>query len=287
MRQALVVTLLLFACTHPRPAAVMSPRAWHVVRPEGSRVYTFTSSQRSPNGSSRVRLTIRLDHARGVETATIVDYEQATDTLPFARATIDPPCRARLGAPAGALAVLAITPPPADLHALIDGCVPDDFFGAATDILPLLMIQMQPRFRAAELSRVGERLRFGGYVTGWTRPPRTVDARIVADSGFVRLDSLAPRRGVLTWDTSPMAVDLVVQVAPGQRALLRGHEWFTARVAFDPRDGRLLAAWTEADSLVLPMHLPYAGTAAPPPGAPLPPPVSTVRIVRQLRLDPL
>lgn len=287
MRAGLVATLLLVACGPARPVTETAPRAWHVARPEGSRLYRFTSSQSSPNGRSRVRLTLRLDHARGVETASIVGYESAVDTLPFAPATIDAACRATLAAPPGVFAVLPITPPPADLHALIDDCVPEDFFGAATDVLPLLMIQMQPKFRAHELVRAGDRLRFDGYVTGWRRPPRTVDARIVADSGTARLDSLEARRGILTWDTSPMAVDLVVRTAPGQRALLHGHEWFAARVAFDPRDGRLLEAWTIADSLVLPMHLPYADTLAPPRGATLPPLVTTVRIVRQLRLEPL
>lgn len=287
MRRVLIAALLLTSCRHQPPATEATPRVWRVARPEGSALYRFTSTQSSPSGKSRVRLTFRLDHAKGVETATIVGYEHATDTLPFAHATIDATCRRRLGAPSGTLAVLPITPPPADLHALIDGCVPDDLFGAATDILPLLMIQMQPRFRAGELSRAGARLRFDGYTTGWRRPPRTLDARIVADSGFVRLDSLGPRRAVLTWDTSPMAVDLVVQIAPTQRALLRGREWFSARVAFDPRDGRLLEAWTDADSLVLPMHLPYAGTTAPAAGAVLSPPISTVRIVRTLRLEPM
>lgn len=287
MKRALIAGLLLTSCRHQPPAAQATPRAWRVARPEGSGLYRFTSTQRSPSGTSSVRLTFRLDHAKGVETATIVGYENATDTLPFARATIDDACLRKLGAPAGAIVVLPITPPPADLHALVAGCVPDDFFGAATDILPLLMIQMQPKFRAGELSRAGARLRFDGYATGWTRPPRTLDARIVADSGFVRLDSLGPRRAVLTWDTSPMAVDLVVQIAPTQRALLRGREWFIARVAFDPRDGRLLEARTEADSLVLPMHLPYAGTTVPAAGTVLSPPISTVRIVRELRLEPM
>jgi hypothetical protein len=275
------------ACVHPRRTPEPTARGWRVARPEGSGIYRFTSAQSSPSGKSRVRLTFRLDHARGIETATIIGYETAIDTLPFASATLEAACLRRLGAPAGALAVLPITPPPADLHALINGCVPDDFFGAATDILPLLMIQMQSRFRAAELSRAGDQLRFDGYVTGWTRPPRMLDARIVSDSGVVRLDSLGTRRALLTWSTSPMAVDLVVQIATEQRALLRGHEWFIAHVAFDPRNGRLLEAWTEADSLVLAMYLPYADSTAPATGVVLPRPISTVRIVRQLRLEPM
>lgn len=287
VKRLLIAGLWLMSCRHACPTTEPTPRGWRVARPEGSGLYRFTSTQISPSGKSSVRLTFRLDHANGVETATIVGYESATDTLPFARATLDAACRPKLDAPAGALAVLPITPPPAELHALIDGCVPDDFFGAATDILPLLMIQMQPKFRAAELSHAGARLRFEGYVTRWTRRPRTLDARIVADSGFVRLDSIGPRRAVLTWDTSPMAVDLVAQITPTQRALLRGREWFTARVAFDPRDGRLLEAWTAADSLVLPMYLPYADTTAPAAAVVLSRPVSTVRIVRQLRLEPI
>jgi len=287
VKRILIAALLLMSCRHRQPVTGTTNRAWRIARPEVSGLYRFSSTERSPSGTSRVRLTLRLDHTNGVEVATIVGYERATDTLPFARATLDSACLRTLGAPAGALAVLPITPPPADLHALIDGCVPDDFFGAATDILPLLMIQMQPKFRAAELTRAGARLRFDGYATRWTRRPRTLDARIVADSGFVRLDSLGPRRALLTWDTSPMAVDLVVQISPTQRALLRGHEWFIARVAFDPRDGRLLEAWTEADSLVLPMHLAYADTSAPASGVALSPPMSTVRITRQLRLEPM
>jgi hypothetical protein len=287
VKRVLIAALVLVSCRHRQPVTEMTTRAWRVARPEGSGLYRFTSTQRSPSGTSSVRLTFRLDHTKGVEIATIVGYESATDTLPFARATLDAACVRTLGAPAGALAVLPITPPPADLRALIDGCVPDDFFGAATDILSLLMVQMQPKFRAAELPRAGARLRVDGYVARWTRPSRTLDARIVSDSGFVRLDSLGPRRALLTWDTSPMAVDLVVQIAPMQRALLRGHEWFTARVAFDPRDGRLLEAWTEVDSLVLPMHLPYAAAVVPAAGVPLSPPISTVRIVRHLRLEPI
>jgi hypothetical protein len=125
------------------------------------------------------------------------------------------------------------------------------------------MIQMQPKFRAAELRSPGDHLRFDGYETGWRLPPALLDARIVADSGVVSLDSLTASRAVIGWNTSPMSVDLLRELAPGQRALLSGQEWFGAQIVVDPRSGTLLSGHTVVDSLALNMTLPYQSSTLP------------------------
>jgi hypothetical protein len=123
------------------------------------------------------------------------------------------------------------------------------------------MIQVQPRYRAAELRRVGDRLRFDGYRTGWQQPPALLDAVIAADSGVVSLDSLTSTRRVIGWNTSPMKVSIVRQLAPGQRVQLRGHEWFWAQITVDER-GVLLGGHTIIDSLALRLTMPYSDSVA-------------------------
>lgn len=243
-----------------------APASLTLHRPAGRRAYQFTSRQTTPAGTSRVRLTFTLVTAALGETAEVTAYERASNDGPFSAAAISADCARRLGAPAGTLAVLPITPPPHQLSDLVPDCVPEDFFGAASDILPLLMIQAQPKFRAGELRAVGDILRFDGYATGWRLPPTLLDARIVADSGVVSLDSLTAARAVIGWNTSPMQIDLLRQLAPGRRALLSGREWFWARVVVDPRSGTLLEGRTLVDSLALRMTLPYPDSTLHPAG---------------------
>lgn len=251
---ALVLQLLACAPAASGPA----PAALTLHRPAGRRAYVFTSRQTTPAGTTRVRLTFTLvTTPAGHETAEVTGYARASGDGPFSPAAVSAACARRLDAAPGTLVVLPITPPPHELSALVPDCVPEDLFGAASDILPLLMIQAQPRFRAAELRAVGDALRFDGYTAAWRLPPTLLDARIVADSGVVSLDSLTASRAVIGWNTSPMQVDLLRQLTPGRRALLSGREWFWARVVVDPRSGTLLEGRTVVDSLALRMTLPY------------------------------
>jgi hypothetical protein len=250
-----VIALQLLACA---PAgSPPAPAALTLQRPVGRRAYVFTSRQTTPAGTTRVRVTFTLVSTAANETAEITAFERASGDGAFAAATISADCARRLAAPAGTVVVLPITPPPHQLSGLVPDCVPEDLFGAASDILPLLMIQAQPRFRARELQAVGEALRFDGYATGWRLPPSLLDARVVADSGVVSLDSVTASRAVIGWNTSPMQVDLLRQLAPGRRALLSGREWFWARIVVDPRSGTLLEGRTVVDSLALRMTVPY------------------------------
>lgn len=260
MRYCSILLLVsALACAGHAPSATSTPAtALTLARPAGRREYVFTSRQTSPGGTSRVRVTFTLvTSAAGLETAIVTAYEHASGDAPLVAGEIASSCVRRLAAPSGAVAALPITPPPRRLSELIPDCVPEDLFGAASDILPLLMIQMQPKFRAAELRTAGDRLRFEGYETGWRLPPALLDARIVADSGVVSLDSLTASRAVISWNTSPMKVDLLRQLAPGQRALLSGQEWFAAQLVVDPRSGTLLGGGTVVDSLALNMRMPY------------------------------
>lgn len=256
---AYLLPLLLISC---RTQATPAP--FSVSRPPGERHYRFASTQRTPAGSSRVQVDFTLQtSANGKEVARLTDYRRAVGAGALVPGRIEPACVERLAAPAGAIAVLPITPPPELMGNLIADCVPEDLFGAASDILPILMIQVQPKFRAAELRRVGERLRFPGYRTGWRLPPGLLDAVITADSGVVSLDSLSPSRRVIGWNSSPMRVGIVRQLGPGQRALLQGQEWFSARIEID-RDGVLLRGWTTVDSLALRLITPYPDSVVPP-----------------------
>lgn len=249
--------------SRPVPATSLT-----LARPAGRRDYVFTSRQSTPGGTSSVRVAFTLvTSSDGRETALVTAYQRAVGDTSFVPVQIPPACASRLAAPPGAVAALPITPPPHKLSELVPDCVPEDLFGAASDILPLLMIQMQPRFRAAELRAAGDRLRFTGYETGWRLPPTLLDARIVADSGVVSLESVTASRAVIGWDTSPMRVDLVRQLAPGQRALLSGLEWFRAQVEVDPRSGTLLRARTMVDSLALRMTIPFHDSTVPPAAA--------------------
>lgn len=280
---ALLAALALFpvyACSGPGSAA---PVAHTLRRPAGERAYRFTSTQITPGGTSTVQVDFILKTSEnGNESAQVTAYRRSSGAAPLAAALIDSACARRLAAPAGAIAVLPITPPPHDLAQLIPNCVPEDLFGAASDILPLLMIQAQPQYRVAELRKVGERLRFGGYSTGWRLPPTLLDATITADSGIVSLDSSVNSKVFIGWNTSPMRIALVRQLSPNQRALFHGQEWFWAQIVVDQKTGLLLEGRTVVDSLALRMVLPYADSIAPlvMPDAGLP-----VAISRRLRLD--
>lgn len=254
----LAMALSSSACASTR-ARTSPPPALTIARSAGRHNYVFTSTQTSPGGRSRVQVAFTLiTSADRVETAEVTAYRHASGDAPLTAGEIAPSCTPRLATSPGVIVVLPITPPPHRLADLIPDCVPEDLFGAASDILPLLMIQMQPAFRAAELRAVGDRLRFNGYETGWRLAPTLLDAKIVADSGVVALDSLTDSRAVIGWNTSPMRVDLVRQLSPNQRALLTGQEWFWARVVIDPRSGALLSAHTVVDSLALRMITPYS-----------------------------
>jgi hypothetical protein len=259
------IGLQLLACASPAPAP--APTALTFRRPAGRRDYVFTSRQTTPAGTTSVRLAFTLaTSAAGVETAEVTAYQRASGDGPFTSVGIAADCMRRLAAPPGIVAVLPITPPPARLGDLVPDCVPEDLFGAASDILPLLMIQVQPKFRAGELRAAGDTLRFDGYTATWRLPPTLLDARIVADSGVVSLDSLTASRAVIGWNTSPMRVELLRQLAPGRRALLSGQEWFGAQVAMDPRTGMLLSGHTVVDSLALRMMLPWPDSTLSAPG---------------------
>jgi hypothetical protein len=163
----------------------------------------------------------------------------------------------------GAIAEFRVTPPPRDLSHLLPPCAPADLWGAVSDILPFFMAQAQPKFRARELSRVGQRLRFPGYDTRWSIPPDLLDQRIVADSAIISLDSASTATAFVTWNTSPMWVTGVRRAAPGQRALVRGREWFVAQLQIDRANGELLRATTLADSRRLYLQLGYAADTVP------------------------
>lgn len=272
------------SCVHRAPApAAVAPR---IARGPGSSRYRFTSTQQSPAGSRSVRITFRLiTKPGGDEWAEVLAYEHADGDGPYAPGPLDPSCVQRLGGSAGVLARLSITPPPRDMGGFLPDCVPEDFWGAASDILPLLMIPVQPAFRAAELRRAGERLTFHGYDVHSTIPPNVLDLRISADSGVIALDSLTAATAVLSWDTSPMHVRILRRLPNGMTALFDGSEWFVAEVRVDPRSGALLGAFTRADSLRLRMTGPFTGDSLP-----AATPASRgpeVRIVRRLELVPL
>ena len=258
------VSTFAHGCRAPVHQAPLSSAQPRIRRGPGAREYEFISHQES--GPSRTGVKLRLTlvtNADGSEVARLTRYESSVGDGSWTPGVIQSDCLARMKTDGVAIAVLSITPPPHEITSLIPSCVPEDLFGAATDVLPLLMIQQQPRFRASELAVAGDRLRFGGYVTSWQRPPTTLDARIVADSGVVRLDSVSGNHAVVVWDTSPMDVAIVRQLTPSMRALLVGHEWFVARVDLDPRTGELLEARTLVDSLVLGMTAPFPETGVP------------------------
>ena len=261
-----LIMLALAGCASSGSRRV-PPTSLTLARPKGRRDYVFTSRQSTPAGTSSVRVAFTLvTSAGGPETALVTAYQRAVGDTSYVPVEIAPGCASRLAAPPGAIVELPVTPPPHTLSALIPDCVPEDLFGAASDILPLLMIQTQPKFRAAELRAAGDRLRFDGYETGWRLPPTVLDARIVADSGVVSLESVTASCAVIELDTSPMRVDIVRQIAPGQRALLSGQEWFRARVEVDLRNGALLRARTTLDSLALRMMIPFQDSTVPPAG---------------------
>ena len=260
----------------------------HIKRPAGQHAYRFTSTETGPSGRHILRVMFRLaTRPDGTETAMLLSFERGITEGDLRSVSIDPACAARIGGSPGVAATVQITPPPHDVRALIDPCVPEDLFGATSDILPLLMIQVQPAYRASELRQAGQRVTFAGYNTGWQSPPTTLDARVVADSGVTSLDSLQAHRMIVSWDSSPMTVDIVRTLAPGQHALLHGHEWFAAELAVDPLSGDLLGARTRADSLVLSLVPSYRGSSVPPFGFVAPPGAPVVRITRTLLLERL
>ena len=250
------------------------------------RRYVFTSRQSSPAGTHRTRLAFLVTtEASGDETADILTYENAAGDAPFAPGVLNDSCAHASAVRDGVLMEFLLTPPARDLSSVIPACAPEDLRGAVSDILPLFMVQSQPRFRARELQQVGERLRFGGYVVRWQIPPDVPDQRIVADSGIVTLDSVGTGVIEITWNTSPMSVSVVRRLANAPNMLLQGTEWFVARVRVDRASGLLLAASTDADSLRLHARFGYpadtVSTMAGDTSGPL------VRVVRSLdlRLD--
>jgi len=277
---ALTLLASTLGCTHSAmPAPVTALR---LARPTGAHNYVFTSTQSTAAGSHRTRLTFTLvTQPGGDEVAAITRYEHADGDAPLSVAQLADSCARTIGAPAGSIVQLRVTPPTRDLARLLPTCVPEDFWGAASDILPLLMIQAQPQFRARELRRAGDRLRFLGYDTRWKMPTTMLDQRIRADSGTIGLDSLSAEEAVITWDTSPMVVDLLRRLPTGQNALLHGREWFVARLHVDATTGELLAASTDADSLILRMRISYEADTLPTVAddGPIP-----VRIIRHLEL---
>jgi len=260
-REALPALVLAIGACAPASGITSAPVP---ARPLGARRYEFTSSQTTASGTHRTRLVFRLTSAAGpVEYATVLSYENADATAAFAPASLSPACADAMRTPDGGLLRFDITPPPRNLSSIVPSCAPEDLWGAASDILPLFMIQAQPQFRARELRRPGDVLRFRGYDTRWRIPPTLLDQRIVADSGTIQLESMTDASSVVAWDTSPMRVSAVRRLPTGQNALLEGHEWFAARLRLNRRTGDLIAATTEADSLRLHMRIGYSADTVP------------------------
>jgi hypothetical protein len=276
------ILLVIAGCRfRSRPTAAGGPR---FDRMSGHRFYRFVSVERNPAGAKSLEVRFRLDtHADGHEDATLLRAIAWTDGGVPQTIAIPAACGEILRGGDSIVAKIPITPAPA-LAALIAPCVPEEIFGAATDIFSILAIPAQPQFRARELTHVGDHRTFHGFTAQWSQPPIVRAARVVADSGTIRLEALAADTARLVWDPSPMRVAILRQLAPAMAALLEGFEWFVVEVTVDPRDGVVLSARTRVDSLALTMVAPYAQ-----PSLPLDGPASgrgaPVRIQRELRLE--
>ena len=258
------IVALAIGCA--RQASSPGPRfdAVRLSRGAGIRSYIFESVERNPAGAGRLRVSVTLVTAPdGSETARLTNVERsknvASEPAPVA---IDSTCRRLAGADGGEFARISITPP-APIDRLLPVCMPEDLFGAATDLLAIFMIQQQPRFRARELTGPGASLPFPGYEATWTRPPAVIMARITSDSGRITVESVDANLARIHWNSSPMTVRILRDITPGTRALLYGTEWFAIRLDVDRRSGELQRATTTVDSLSLAMFSPFSGDRIP------------------------
>lgn len=242
MRRAWLVLILLAGCTSEEQPHVR----WRGF--EGSRAYVFSSSEQTPSGGGTLEVEVVVRSARGEPDRIEIRHARAGSTpATLSDIALDPACAREFG---GDVAVLGrvIIREGIDPHASVPSCVPENLFGAVTDLIAILLVQ-SPRFSIDSLRAAGDSARFTGFEAHWSRPDPEMRASVVAGGGTTRLVRLSTDEAVVHWRPDPMQVTIVRRVAPGRVLVMRGQEHFALELRLNTRQGAIRSAHAVEDWL--------------------------------------
>ena len=185
----------------------------------------------------------------------------------------DAACRAAMHGDNASLARVKLSPLSSQAsktlgESFLSICAPAAIFFPLTDILNVVLIPSS-RFRATELSKVGQSLSYAAFRAAFDRTG--VAIKETSPGGEIVLASLDDARAVLDWN--PRLADLqLVNKASVPPLALNGTEHFGFRVAVDRKSGMIESAETIYDDL----DMEIAGA---------PETVPHVRITRAVRIE--
>ncbi len=227
--------------------------------PPGDANYTIGIREINPSGDSTVTVDARVRIGEWIER---VDILRATKTTAAGVREFDVPPNCSTAQGDGILA-LAITRP-LDLDRTVPPCVPEPLFGALTDLLNILLVQVDDAFGVAPLRRPGGSARFEPFSVSWHRPPALIAANVSCPGGTTTLISLTEEAAIIRWTPEPMRVTMI-RSAPGSvaRMLMAGEEIFELELTINPRTGELKSAKSTRDDISMTLWMPFDGEELP------------------------
>ncbi len=264
MKAWLIVACALVAHFGPSVAQDAAPAPLDLRRPPGERTYLFTSRQQSPAGTSAMRVLVRVITRRdSAERVVLVEASERAGSGAARPFELDAACRAAMGGDSATLGVMTLDQRSPDVSALVPACVPESLFGAATDIMAVLLIQLPGRFGVESLHQPGDSAPVPAFETTWSRPPHTLAARIRARSGWSHLTRVGDGLVVVVWDPGVFELTLLRQITPGTKGLMYGSESMAVEVTIEAATGALVSARSLRDTLSLTLWMPHEGGALP------------------------
>lgn len=253
VRPVLIALVALSACTQRTPA--------HWQRPEGSATYRFTSTEEGAGARQRMEVDVHVQTNPGQpEVLTLLDVRTAEDSAATMRMEMPAQCVREFGGGGGTIGRIEVSPD-IDAIAAVPQCVPENLFGAVTDLISILLVQT-PTFGIDSLDVAGDTARFSGFETGWSREQPQLEALAAAPGGTISLMDRSERRAVVHWTPDSMDLAIARRISDEQAVLMRGHETFSLELVIDPGDGSLISARALEDRLNLRMWM-IQGSALP------------------------
>jgi hypothetical protein len=238
--------------------------AVRLTQPAGVGHFRLEEHEVGPEGDHGYRLSLDIETtAGGGQTAVIRSAEKSSNGV-WKAVDMAPGCAAALHAPAGAVAAVTLSPPPKDMGSgFMDHCAPDAIYFPMEDVLNMSLAQNAASFRAPELRRAGDKLRFKAYSTAWTRAGTS--AKVSSTGGVNELRSVKDGVATLVWTSDILQVDITNDIGNGQSVRLQGVEHFALELTIDARTGDLRGVTFPFDDLDMAVNAPGApmGAAAP------------------------
>jgi hypothetical protein len=242
-----MIPILLAAMAAVSPGGAVFP-----ARPEsGVRHYVYQETETLGGHMSKAYRTEFDLETSGPATYAVIRKSAMFDGT-WKAVDADAKCRTAMHGGKSSLARVQLSPLSPDAQKMgdsfIDNCAPAGVFFPLTDILNVAIIPFTEKFRAAELSRVGDTRNYPGFDAAFERTGIAMSE--ISHGGEIRLSTLDKHRAVLDWEPEPADLELF-EKASQPPVHLKGTEHFAFRVAVDRKTGFIEHAAATYDDLHL------------------------------------